>query len=44
MFKLNSFMNRDSALKQFDKFLNEIQKEKMKELWNNCFDEEWEKT
>jgi len=43
MFKHNNSVNRDSALKQFDKFLNEIQKEKMEELWNNCFDEEWEK-
>lgn len=27
---------------QYDKFLHEIQKEKMKELWDNKEDEEWE--
>ena len=27
---------------QYDRFLHKIQQEKMKELWNNRFDEEWE--
>ena len=27
---------------QYDKFLHEIQKQKMKELWNNKEDEAWE--
>jgi len=27
---------------QYDKFLHEIQKLKMKELWNNKEDEDWE--
>jgi len=27
---------------QYDKFLHEIQKEKMKEIWNNKEDEAWE--
>ena len=27
---------------QYDKFLHEIQKQKMKELWNNKEDEVWE--
>mgnify|MGYP001567318593 CR=1 FL=1 len=29
--------------KQCDKFLHKIQQEKMKELWDNKADEEWEK-
>lgn len=28
--------------KQYDKFLHAIQQEKMKELWDNKEDEEWE--
>ena len=28
---------------QYDKFLHEIQKEKMKEVWDNKYDEIWEK-
>ena len=28
---------------QYDKFLYEIQKEKMKEVWGNKYDERWEK-
>lgn len=28
---------------QIDKFLHSIQKEKMKELWDNKEDDEWEK-
>ena len=28
---------------QYDEFLHKIQKEKMKELWNNKEDEDWEK-
>ena len=28
---------------QYDKFLHEIQKEKMKEIWDNRYDERWEK-
>jgi len=28
---------------QYDKFLHEIQKEKMTEVWNNKYDEIWEK-
>jgi len=28
--------------KQYDKFLEEIQKPKMKELWDNKEDEAWE--
>lgn len=28
---------------QYDKFLHEIQKEKMKEIWDNKYDEIWEK-
>ena len=27
---------------QYDEFLHKIQKEKMKELWNNKEDEDWE--
>jgi hypothetical protein len=27
----------------YDKFLHEIQKKKMKELWDNEYDEAWEK-
>ncbi|PIN93522.1 hypothetical protein COU54_02475 [Candidatus Pacearchaeota archaeon CG10_big_fil_rev_8_21_14_0_10_31_24] len=27
----------------YDQFLHEIQKQKMKELWNNEYDEIWEK-
>ena len=27
---------------QYDKFLHEVQKEKMKEIWNNKEDEAWE--
>ena len=27
---------------QYDEFLHKIQKEKMKELWDNKEDEEWE--
>ncbi len=27
---------------QNDKFLHEIQKEKMKEIWDNKYDERWE--
>ena len=33
VFKLNN---------ESDKFFNEVQKEKMQEIWNNEFDEEWE--
>lgn len=28
---------------QYDKFLHEIQKEKMREVWDNKYDEIWEK-
>ena len=28
---------------QYGKFLQEIQKKKMKELWDNEYDETWEK-
>ncbi len=28
---------------QYDRFLHEIQKKKMKELWDNEYDEAWEK-
>ncbi len=28
---------------QYDKFLHEIQKEKIKEIWDNKYDEIWEK-
>ena len=28
---------------QYDKFLHEIQKPKMKEIWDNKYDEIWEK-
>lgn len=28
---------------QYDKFLHEIQKKKMKEIWDNKYDESWEK-
>ena len=28
---------------QYDKFLHEIQKPKMKEIWDNEYDEVWEK-
>ncbi|MEK6873276.1 MAG: hypothetical protein AABW91_00345 [Nanoarchaeota archaeon] len=28
---------------QYDKFLHEIQKEKMREIWDNKYDEIWEK-
>lgn len=28
---------------EYDKFLEEIQKEKMQELWDNEFDEFWDK-
>jgi len=27
---------------QYDEFLNKIQQEKMKELWDNKVDEKWE--
>ena len=27
---------------QYDEFLHKIQKSKMKELWDNSLDEEWE--
>lgn len=29
-------------MNQYDEFLHKIQQEKMKELWNNKEDEEWE--
>lgn len=28
--------------REFDQFIREIQKQKMKELWNNAYDEVWE--
>jgi len=36
-------MNKPDNKKQFDKFLKEIQKKKMQELWDNKEDEQWEK-
>jgi len=36
-----TFINQEGG-KEYDKFLYEIQKEKMKELWDNENDKEWD--
>jgi predicted kinase len=33
---------REKANNQYDRYLHEIQKNKMRELWNNKDDEAWE--
>jgi len=30
------------ASNQYDEFLHKVQQEKMRELWDNTYDEEWE--
>ena len=35
--------NAVDKINQYDEFLHKIQQPKMKELWDNCEDEEWEK-
>lgn len=36
-------VKRERKSNEYSRFLNKIQREKMKELWDNRFDEEWEK-
>ena len=46
MFNKNEFVKKEvikmKERNQLDKFLHEIQKEKMKEVWDNKYDEIWE--
>ena len=40
--KMISIFEEVKKRNQYDEFLHKIQKEKMKELWDNKEDEEWE--
>ena len=40
--ELTAFYKKFKKKNQYDEFLHKIQQEKMKELWNNKEDEEWE--
>jgi hypothetical protein len=40
--KLVAVYKKEKAKNQYDEFLHKIQQPKMKELWNNKEDEEWE--
>jgi hypothetical protein len=42
LFKMTKIFIELKKRDQYDKFLHEIQKTKMKELWNNKEDEAWE--
>ena len=42
LFKMTKIFIELKKRDQYDKFLHEIQKLKMKELWNNKEDEAWE--
>ncbi len=38
----HSFKSAQEKKSQYDEFLHEIQKAKMKQLWDNKYDEAWE--
>ena len=40
---INLYIQAKSRQSHYDKFLHEIQKKKMRELWDNKYDEVWEK-
>lgn len=40
---INKLVKTYKETEEYDKFLNEIQKERMKALWDNKYDEVWEK-
>ena len=40
--KMIDIFNTSKSRNQYDKFLHQIQQQKMKELWNNKEDEDWE--
>ena len=41
--KMVSVFIKSKKKDQYDKFLHEIQKEKMKEIWDNKYDDRWDK-
>ncbi len=42
--KMLGLFKRTKEKNQYDRFLHKIQQQKMKELWDNAEDEEWEKS
>ena len=40
--KLSKVLKQAKTVSHYDRFLHEVQKSKMKELWNNSEDEAWE--